>query len=83
MLITFLLFSQQPAAAQRVKFDDSLFIATHYVEYLTDTDERFARQATALVVALGLRHTFWSDSLQDFQFSFRSRISIGGCPKPR
>ena len=53
VLILFLLFSQQPAAAQRVRFDDSLFIAPHYVEYLTDTDERFARQAAALVSRVG------------------------------
>ena len=52
-LIAFRLFSQQPAAAQRASFDDSLFIAPHYVEYLTDTEERFARQATQLTRRVG------------------------------
>ena len=52
-LITLRLFSQQQAAAQRVRFDDSLFIAPHYVEYLTHTDERFARQAKELSRRVG------------------------------
>jgi len=47
-LMTFRSSAQRPAG-----FDDSLVVAPHYVEYLSDTDERFARQAAELKRRIG------------------------------
>jgi len=47
-LMTFRSSAQRPA-----RFDDSLVVAPHYVEYLSDTDERFARQAAELKRRIG------------------------------
>ena len=43
----------QPTAQQMGRFDDSLVIAPHYVDYLSATDERFAMQAAALRSRIG------------------------------
>ena len=43
----------QNVPARKAGFDDSLVIAPHYVEYMSDTDERFARQAAELRRRIG------------------------------
>jgi len=40
-------------AQQTARFDDSLFVAPHYVEYLSDTDQRFGLQVAELKRRIG------------------------------
>jgi hypothetical protein len=45
--------SQQSSQSQSGIYDNSLVVAPHYVEFTTDTDERFAHQASELKRRLG------------------------------
>ena len=45
--------ARQSRSNQQRNYDNSLVVAVHYVEYLGDTDEHFARQAEALRRRIG------------------------------
>ena len=47
------LLTVRSSAQRPSRFDDSLVVAPHYVEYLSDTDARFARQAAELKRRIG------------------------------
>ena len=52
-LLTFHSSTPRNMTPRQATFDDSLVVAVHYVEYLLDTDDRFARQAAELRRRIG------------------------------
>lgn len=51
--LLFLSCARKPSELPTGVYDDSLFLAPHYVEFVTDTDERFAHQVSELQRRLG------------------------------
>ena len=68
------LMTLRSSAQRPASFDDSLVVAPHYVEYLSDPTERFVRQAAELKRRIGSAPTSFSASQQESRLSFPRRI---------